>query len=328
MTGTSADSIDGCVVDFSNGFELIHSKSNDLEKNYKAKYEEAIKKGFKNRNDDEIVLKLEESLNKSSVELIKSLLEEIDTSSVSGIAFPGQTMFHDTERSYQIGCAQFIADEVGIRVIHDFRNYDMQQGGLGAPLVPEFHKYLFAESNKRKVIFNIGGISNGTYLDGEDIRLASDVGPGNCLIDLVAMRDFGIPYDEDGKIAATGQIDQQLLNSLLDKILTKGYPRADDKSFYYNLDELKSDKPENLLATLSELTALCISDFCDSFDLPGEILLHGGGTKNNYVMERLEKSIGSSFRLTDHLIPSKYVESAAFAYLAYLKRGLLVDPRR
>ena len=253
---------------------------------------------------------------------------EIDTSSVSGIAFPGQTMFHDAERSYQIGCAQFIADEVGIRVIHDFRNYDMQKGGLGAPLVPEFHKYLFAESNKRKVIFNIGGISNGTYLDGEDIRVASDVGPGNCLIDLVAMRDFGIPYDEDGKIAATGQIDQQLLNSLLDKILTKGYPRADDKSFYYNLDELKSDKPENLLATLSELTALCISDFCHSFDLPGEILLHGGGTKNNYVMERLEKSIGSSFRLTDHLIPSKYVESAAFAYLAYLKRGLLVDPRR
>jgi len=328
MTGTSADSIDGCVVDFSNGFELIHSKSNDLEKNYKAKYEEAIKKGFKNKNDDEIVLKLEESLNKSSVELIKGLLEEIDTSSVSGIAFPGQTMFHDAERSYQIGCAQFIADEVGIRVIHDFRNYDMQQGGLGAPLVPEFHKYLFAESNKRKVIFNIGGISNGTYLDGEDIGVASDVGPGNCLIDLVAMREFGMPYDEDGKIAATGQIDKQLLNSLLDKILTKGYPRADDKSFYYNLDELKSDKPENLLATLSELTALCISDFCHSFDLPVEILLHGGGTKNNYVMERLEKSIGSSFRLTDHLIPSKYVESAAFAYLAYLKRGLLVDPRR
>ena len=85
------------------------------------------------------------------------------------------------------------------------------------PLVPEFHKYLFAESNKRKVIFNIGGISNGTYLDGEDIKVASDVGPGNCLIDLVAMRYFGMPHDEDGKIAATGQIDQRLLNSLLDK---------------------------------------------------------------------------------------------------------------
>ena len=74
MTGTSADSIDGCVVDFSNGFELIHSKSNNLEKNYKSKYEEAIKKGFKKRNDDKMVLKLEESLNKSSVELIKDCL--------------------------------------------------------------------------------------------------------------------------------------------------------------------------------------------------------------------------------------------------------------
>tara|TARA_B100001741_G_scaffold244264_1_gene205436 strand:- start:4 stop:1014 length:1011 start_codon:yes stop_codon:yes gene_type:complete len=328
MTGTSADSIDGCVVDFTNGFELIQSRSMNLEKNYKPKYEEAIKKGFKNKMDDEIVFELEESLNKSSVELIKHLLEEIDAASISGIGFPGQTMFHDTERSYQIGCAQYIADEVGIKVIHDFRNYDLQKGGLGAPLVPEFHKYLFAESNKRKVIFNIGGISNGTYLDGEDIKGASDVGPGNCLIDLVAMRDFGMPYDEDGKIAATGQIDQQLLNNLLDKIRTKRYPRADDKSFYYSLDELKSDKPENLLATLCELTTLCISDFCHSFDMPGEILLHGGGTKNNFLMERLEKNIGSSFRLTDHLIPSKFVESAAFAYLAYLKRGLLVEPRR
>ena len=92
----------------------------------------------------------------------------------------------------------------------------------------------------KKVIFNIGGISNGTYLDGEDIK-QTDVGPGNCLIDLVAMRDFGMPYDEDGKIANTGQIDQRLLNSLLDKIRTKGYPRADDKSFtiiLMNLDQI------------------------------------------------------------------------------------------
>ena len=127
MTGTSADSIDGCVVDFTNRFELIQSRSMNLEKNYKPKYEEAIKKGFKNKMDDEIVFELEESLNKSSVELIKHLLEEIDAASISGIGFPGQTMFHDTERSYQIGCAQYIADEVGIKVIHDFRNYDLQK---------------------------------------------------------------------------------------------------------------------------------------------------------------------------------------------------------
>ena len=197
MTGTSADSIDGCVVDFTNRFELIYSKSNSLEKDYKPKYEEAIKKGFKKKNDDKMVLKLEESLNKSSVGLIKDLLEEIDTSSISRIGFPGQTMFHDTERSYQIGCAQFLADEVGIKVIHDFRNYDMQKGGLGAPLVPEFHKYLFAEPSKRKVIFNIGGISNGTYLDGEDIKLASDVGPGNCLIDSVSYTHLTLPTNRE-----------------------------------------------------------------------------------------------------------------------------------
>ncbi len=56
--------------------------------------------------------------------------------------------------------------------------------------------------------------------------------------------------------------------------------------------------------------------------------MHVGVTKNNFLMERLEKNIGSSLRFTDHFIPSKFVESAAFAYLAYLKRGLLVEPRR
>ena len=82
------------------------------------------------------------------------------------------------------------------------------------------------------------------------------------------------------------------------------------------------------MATLSELTALCISDFCHSCDMPGEILVHGGGTKNNFLMERLAKNIESSLKLTDRLIASKFVESAAFAYLAYLKRGLLAEPRR
>ena len=328
MTGTSADSIDGCLVNFNNGFRIIKSKTKDLEQNYKSKYEAAIKKGFKHKNDDGTIIELEKILNKSSIELIKDLSEGVDKSLISKIGFPGQTMFHDKNRSYQIGCPQFIADEVGIRVIHDFRNYDMQKGGLGAPLVPEFHKYLFSESNKKKIIFNIGGISNGTYLDGDSIKAASDVGPGNCLIDLVAFRDFGLPYDKGGEIAAKGQINQQLLNSLLAKIRARKYPRADDKSFYYNLDELKSNKPENLLATLCELTALCISDFCHSFDAPEEILLHGGGTKNNFLMERLEKNIGSPLKLTDHIIPSKFVESAAFAYLAFLESGLSAEPRQ
>tara|TARA_B100000965_G_scaffold375823_1_gene368555 strand:- start:876 stop:1886 length:1011 start_codon:yes stop_codon:yes gene_type:complete len=327
MSGTSADSIDGCVVDFSDGFKLIHSKSKDLEENYKPKYEDAIRKGFKEKSDNEIVVELEESLNKSSVELIKDLIKEIDISLISKIGFPGQTMFHDSERSFQIGCAQFIADEVGIDVIHDFRNYDMQKGGLGAPLVPEFHKYLFAESNKRKIILNIGGISNGTYLDGNNIKIATDIGPGNCLIDLVAMRHFGIPFDEDGKIASKGQINEKILDNLLEKIRAAKYPRADDKSFYYGLNELNSDTPENLLTTLSELTAICISDFCNTFDEPHEILLHGGGAKNNFLLERLEKNIGSSLKLTDHIISAKFLESAAFAYLAFLEKGLLIEPR-
>ena len=198
MTGTSADAIDGCVVSFDGNFNLIASGSVNHERGYKENYEECIVQGVKEVHRSKKLEKLEYDLNKKSLQLIENLLNESKLSYKDEIAigFSGQTVFHSKEKSYQIGDPQFIANSSNIKVISDFRNFDIAQGGSGAPLIPAFHKYLYSEKEKEKIIFNIGGIANGTYLKGNEISLASDVGPGNCLIDKIANKGDVIFFDQ------------------------------------------------------------------------------------------------------------------------------------
>ena len=80
-----------------------------------------------------------------------------------------------------------------MEVISDFRNEDIRRGGLGAPLIPDFHNYIFGEINKTKLIVNIGGIANGTHLVGKEVSLASDLGPGNCLMDCRNISSVTLP---------------------------------------------------------------------------------------------------------------------------------------
>jgi len=324
MTGTSADSLDACLVSFENGFKFIHSKSNALPERYKLDYEESIDRGFKTTKESKKLKNIEDTLNKKTSQLVNRLLKDsnITKNEIKMIGFSGQTVFHTNEKSYQIGNSQNIANNTGINVMSDFRNYDIKNGGIGAPLIPAFHKYIYSEENKRKIIFNIGGIANGTYLDGENIVLASDVGPGNCLMDQISLKQFNEMYDKNGAMAAKGIV----LNNLLDYLLKKSpseYPRADDKQDYYKLinEEFYNENTCDGLRTLAEFTAEKIKQFYVACDQPEEIIFHGGGTKNIFLMNLLSKKISKKIKTTDEKIPSKFVEAAAFAYLAYKKKG-------
>ena len=148
MSGTSADSLDGCIVSFENEFKLIETESVDFGKNYKKVYEESIKSGYKVISDSNKLLQIEKILDEKSIELVEKLLNKsgIEKEKISAIALSGQTVFHTNKKSYQIGNAQEVANASSINVCSDFRNFNIKQGGMGAPLIPAFHKYLYAET--------------------------------------------------------------------------------------------------------------------------------------------------------------------------------------
>ena len=313
MSGTSRDSLDGCLVSFSNGLEIKNLETIYFSKDYQSSNNQSY---------------ISEEITQKSIDLVKKLISNHSKENIIAIAFPGQTISHTDEFSLQAGSPEIIAKESGIPVYADFRNFDIAHGGKGAPLIPLFHQYLLSDNSKNKLIINIGGIANGTYLKGPEIELASDVGPGNCLMD-EAMRKLGLGlFDNDGLLARSGNINDEILELFMNELQNLSYPRADDISVYMNIlekyeSEILNIAPADALCTLAELTATKIIEFLKSCNSVDELIFHGGGTENKYLMSRIEELAAIPVKSIDDVAPSKYIEAIAFAYLAFQERAIL-----
>ncbi len=313
MSGTSRDSLDGCLVSFSNGLEIKNLETIYFSKDYQSSDNQSF---------------ISEEITQKSIDLVKKLISNHSKENIIAIAFPGQTISHSDEFSLQAGSPEIIAKESGIPVYADFRNFDIAHGGKGAPLIPSFHQYLLSDNSKNKLIINIGGIANGTYLKGPEIELASDVGPGNCLMD-EAMRKLGLGlFDNDGLLARSGNINDEILELFRNELENLSYPRADDISVYMNIfkkyeSEILSNEPADVLCTLTELTATKIIEFLKSCNSVDELIFHGGGTENKYLMSRIKELAAIPVKSIDDVAPSKYIEAIAFAYLAFQERAIL-----
>tara|TARA_B100000965_G_scaffold80313_1_gene63982 strand:- start:59 stop:1006 length:948 start_codon:yes stop_codon:yes gene_type:complete len=313
MSGTSRDSLDGCLVSFSNGLEIKNLETIYFSKDYQSSDNQSF---------------ISEEITQKSIDLVKKLISNHSKENIIAIAFPGQTISHSDEFSLQAGSPEIIAKESGIPVYADFRNFDIAHGGKGAPLIPLFHQYLLSDNSKNKLIINIGGIANGTYLKGPEIELASDVGPGNCLMD-EAMRKLGLGlYDNDGLLARSGNINDEILELFMNELQNLSYPRADDISVYMNIlekyeSEILNIAPADALCTLAELTATKIIEFLKSCNSVDELIFHGGGTENKYLMSRIKELTAIPVKSIDDVAPSKYIEAIAFAYLAFQERAIL-----
>ncbi|WP_306305566.1 anhydro-N-acetylmuramic acid kinase [Lactococcus fujiensis] len=145
--------------------------------------------------------------------------------SVDFIGSHGQTIWHQPKQeanlvssTLQIGEPSVVAFRTGIKVVSNFRVMDVAAGGQGAPLVPYSEWLLYRDQNKNRVFQNIGGIGNLTYLpkNGQPNEIqAFDTGPGNMIIDYACQKLFGLQFDEDGKIAASGKINQDMLKECM-----------------------------------------------------------------------------------------------------------------
>jgi anhydro-N-acetylmuramic acid kinase len=267
-------------------------------------------------------------LSRLYAESVAALLQQsgLATSDIIAIGSHGQTIRHRPEFGFtvQIGNSALLAELSDITVISDFRSRDIASGGQGAPLVPAFHHAVFFHPAIHRVIVNIGGISNLTYLPPNNNISGFDCGPANLLMDAWAQRHLGRSYDKNGEWAASGQVIEGLLTALLGHPFFWQRPPKSTGRDTFNIpwleQYLKAEyQPADVQATLLELAARGIADAIQQYCQDAtEIFLCGGGARNLALRSRLQELCGvRKIALTDDLgIGVDWVEAAAFAWLA------------
>lgn len=256
--------------------------------------------------------------------------EQLAASDVVAIGCHGQTVWHepqgDAPHTLQIGDNNIIAARTGVTVVGDFRRRDMALGGQGAPLVPAFHHALLAHSTERRIVLNIGGIANLSLLfPGAPVK-GHDTGPGNMLMDAWIWRQKGKAYDKDAEWASTGKIILPLLQDMLsDPWFALPAPKSTGREYfnYSWLERLLVRYPvlsaQDVMTTLTELTAVTISEQVLLSGGCERLLVCGGGSRNPLLMSRLACLLpGTEVTTTNEAgISGDDMEALAFAWLAW-----------
>ena len=332
MSGTSVDGIDAALVSIPAGGlpSLVAAHQHPLPAAVRDAIQALIQPG---PNEIEREGELDVQLGHLFAQAANTLLAKsgVSSSKIRAIGSHGQTIRHRPRGPHpftrQIGNPSVIAEETGITTVADFRARDLAAGGEGAPLVPAFHHGLFRKTGVNRVIVNIGGIANLTWLPAteDSAVLGFDTGPGNTLLDQWISRNRNLPYDRDGAWAASGRIQQEQLARLLaDDYFAKAPPKSTGRE-HFNLAWLEQQlignpAPEDIQATLTELTAVSIAGEINHLpDKPAEIYVCGGGTHNRHLLARLHKLLtGIPVATTERLgFDPDWVEAAAFAWLAH-----------
>ena len=259
---------------------------------------------------------------------VNNLLKSVkkSASDIAAIGCHGQTIRHRPELGFtlQIGNAALLAELTNITVVADFRSRDIAAGGQGAPLVPAFHQAIFGSNQFNRVLINIGGIANITYLGKDGTVLGFDSGPGNMLIDSWVKLKFGKDYDANGTWAATGVVlDALLLNMLAEPYFALHPPKSTGRDLF-NDHWLKQHqlyahlRPQDVARTLVALTAHSIVDALTKCGDVDEVYLCGGGAHNGLLRAELQALLNDKKAFTtDKLgIGVDWVEATAFAWLA------------
>jgi len=326
MSGTSLDGADAALVDFSSevprtlAFATVPF-SNELR-------EKILALSQPGKDSLELAGRVSLELADMYARAVEAVIAGggVTHREVTAIGCHGQTVRHRPDLGFtiQLNDPARLAEHARIDVVADFRRRDMAAGGQGAPLVPAFHEAMFRHPRRSRVVVNIGGISNITWLAPGRRALGFDCGPGNVLLDGWARRHLGRDYDEDGKWAARGRADEALLDRLLEEPFLKGAPPKSTGRELFRLEWLDeklpaSCQPADVQSTLTDFTARSIVDSIDRF-CPGaeEIYLAGGGARNGALVSRIAGLAGARpVAITDTLgVPTGHVESMAFAWLA------------
>ena len=334
MSGTSCDSIDAglCEVNPDLSCKLIAGINH--------KYPEHIRSKIFQIFDGSATLKdicqINFAIGKCFAEASKVLISEFGKPDF--ISSHGQTVYHypfdekidniSLKSTLQIGESSVIAKETGCLTISNFREADIACGGQGAPLV------CFADDKwfrgKNVAVQNIGGISNVTVVSKDHDTFGFDTGLGNIMIDYCTQKFYNKPYDEDGKIAALGNICESWLDCLMqDEYYFKNPPKTTGREYFspkYIENALKFAPKDqtDIIATVTALTAKTITTAYERFIYPNvdieEVIIGGGGAYNPTLMKFIRRYLPKHIELKtheDYNISNNFKEVMAFAVLGY-----------
>ena len=344
MSGTSMDGIDASVIN-SNGedrYEAVFDQYFEYDEEiYKEliNIREKINSSKDLKSNSILINTIERKITLFHAAVCKKIIEE-QSLDIDFIGFHGQTIFHraDEKISRQLGDGNLLSNLLKKKVIYNFRENDMVNGGQGAPLAPIFH-HLLVNQNKIKLpvcILNIGGIANITIISSKNLNnlISYDIGPGNCLLDEWVRKNTKERYDKNGEIAKSGKTNETILNQAIDNfdvLKNNNNLSFDIKDF--DLNFVRGLSLEDGLSTLTDFTASVIYEsIIDVTNFNKEknlnILVCGGGRKNLSLISAIKKKLPNNACLKlidDYKINGDFVESQAFAYLAirsYLEKPI------
>jgi anhydro-N-acetylmuramic acid kinase len=333
MSGTSMDGIDGVLVDFeSDRLQVLAHRHVPFAP---ALADELLALNAPQDNELHRAALAGNALARAYADVVAGLLASsgLTAAAVTAIGVHGQTVRHRPQAfdgigyTIQLNNPALLAELAGIDVVADLRSRDVAAGGQGAPLVPAFHRAVFAAGHTVGVL-NLGGIANLTVLRTDGTTLGFDCGPANALLDHWTRLHLGRPFDAGGQWAAGGRV----VPALLDELLAEPYfalppPKSTGRDLFRPawLDARLAAVgtaglvPRDVQATLAELTAAaCASDLQRHAPEAAQLIVCGGGAFNAHLMARLAARLPGVVAASGapRGLPPDQVEACAFAWLA------------
>lgn len=334
ISGTSYDAVDAAVADLSlAGDEIVCRPrglySENLPDDLRARIAAALPP---HATTLEEVCRLDTELGRLFGAVAAAANERLAAGGADLVVSHGQTVFHWVDGAHalgtlQLGGAAWTAAATGVATVTDLRARDITRGGHGAPLASTMDALLVLADDVRRGCLNLGGISNITVRDMAGEVIAYDIGPASALMDSAVVTATGGAQrmDTDGELAANGTVH----NGLLDRLLAEPYyrlppPKSTGKELFHAgyVHDAVGDLTigtEDLLATLTELTARLVADACRAHDLV-ELVVAGGGVRNPTLMARIA-ALSAPTRLRgieEFGLPSQGKEAYLMALLGYL----------
>jgi anhydro-N-acetylmuramic acid kinase len=274
---------------------------------------------------------VERDVTDAHVAAVEAFLSEngIDRASLALVGLHGQTVLHEPQKRFtrQLCDGARAAARLKLDVVCDFRSADVAAGGEGAPLVPLYHSALAADLERPLMFLNWGGVGNVTYLGADGEIIAFDTGPANAPIDDFVRRRRGYSHDQNGALAASGRVRQDLVAAWMqDPYFARPAPKSLDRNHFQGLlggaDTLSdADGAATLAAFTVEATAAALRHVPEA---PRRWLVCGGGRKNATLMGQLTARLNVRVEPVEVIGENgDYLEAACFAHLALRsRRGL------